>query len=189
MALSIGLFMTACSMHSEVSFDKSISATKQLGDNTPAKVETNTTPTPDANPTPSIPAPATPAPSDGAKTCNKPEDCNKIDELCLTGICQSVSHIKQTFGFTDDSSFDPCPARPCPNCTAGAQKRTGMSYGNGTVDISAMVCVDCQFNDACNTGFRCMHEQCVDAATHTYCDFDNQCLDGYTCTNSQCVKQ
>jgi hypothetical protein len=64
-----------------------------------------------------------------------------------------------------------------------------MSYGNGTVDISAMVCVDCQFNDACNTGFRCMHEQCVDAATHTYCDFDNQCLDGTTCTNGQCVKQ
>jgi hypothetical protein len=180
LALSVGLFTTACSFHSEKTFETSVSATANFG----APKHPSTPKPAEAQPTPEV---ATP--NSNGKSCHKDEECNKKDELCLFSTCQSVSQIKTSSGFNDDSSNDPCPERPCADCAKGTQKKTGISYGYNNIDISASACVDCQFNDECKAGFRCASFQCVEAAKNTYCDFNNECLDGFTCENSQCVKK
>jgi len=123
------------------------------------------------------------------KTCENSINCNKIDELCLYGICQSLDNIKQTFGFTDDTSFDPCLTRPCPNCKSGFQYLSSISYLIDNVNLSALVCIDCLFEYSCNEGFRCQHLQCVDIATYPDCHFSMDCGKGYKCENKLCVKE
>jgi hypothetical protein len=186
-ALSVGLFTTACSFHSETSFDKSISATKDLGNTEPAKIEIDGKPL--ANPEATKGSkPKMPSSNTSGKACNKHEECNKVDELCYWGTCQTVTKIKQTLGFNDDFSNDPCSEKACEHCTEGKMKTSGMGYGIDDTNIQASVCIECMFNDACKPGFRCLNEQCVDAATHHYCDFMRECLEGFSCENSQCVK-
>lgn len=188
-AFLIGLTMTACSFHTEKTFEAGVQGTVDFG-----KPKTPVVPKqPEATPTPVAPAteaaPTASAPSSNGKACHKDEECNKKDELCVFSACQSVSQLKSSFGFNDDFSNDPCEERPCANCTKGTQKKTGISYGYDEVNISASSCVDCQFNDECNEGFRCVNFQCVDAASNTYCDFFAECLEGFTCESNKCVKE
>ena len=186
LALSVGLLTTACSFHSEKTFETSIKGTVDFG-----KPKLPSTPKPAEGVQNQAGADTqnAPAPSSNGKACHKDEECNKKDELCIFSTCQSVSQIKTSSGFNDDFSNDPCAKHPCADCTKGTQKKTGISYGYNDINISASACVDCQFNDECNAGFRCVSFRCVEASTHTYCDFSNECLEGYTCNNSQCVKK
>ena len=122
------------------------------------------------------------------RSCENHSDCNKVDELCVFGVCQSLDEIKQTNGFTDDPLFDPCLNRPCPNCKTGFQSSTQVSYSAPTNYISSDVCADCLFAESCNDGFRCIDLQCVDTATHPDCKFSMDCGKGYQCKNKLCVK-
>lgn len=184
LALSASFLLTACSLHSEKTFETSVQGTVDFGKpktpSAPKPTETVGTPAETATPT---------APQGSGKSCNKDEQCNKKDELCIFSTCQSVGQLKSSFGFNDDFSNDPCEERPCANCSKGMQKKTGIGYGYDDVNISASACVDCQFNDECNAGFRCVSFQCVDAAASSYCDFMQECLEGFNCEGNKCVKE
>lgn len=185
--LSAGLFTTACSFSTEKTFDTAVSGTVDFG-----KPKRPSTPKPadDAQKKTGTETPkATEATSSNGESCNKDEQCNKKDELCIFSTCQSVGQLKSSFGFNDDFSNDPCEELPCVNCAKKTQKKTGIGYGYDDVNISASACIDCQFNDECNAGFRCVSFQCVDAAANSYCDFMQECLEGFNCEANKCVKE